>query len=53
MGMTAKRDYEMTKTVESLKDLLFVGLLQGGGRKSRATGYEPEIPGMVKREFRV
>lgn len=53
MGMTAKRGYEMTKTVESLKDLLFVGLVASTRRKSKATGYELEISGMVKREFRV
>jgi len=53
MGMTAKRGYEMTKTVESLKDLLFVGLMASGRRKSKATGYELETPGMIKREFRV
>ena len=52
MGMTAKRGYEMTKTVESLKDLLFVGLMDDVRGKSKATGYELEIPGMVKREFR-
>ncbi len=53
MGMTAKRGYEMTKTVESLKDIFFVGLMESGCRKSKATGYELEIPGMVKREFHV
>ncbi|WP_432641879.1 hypothetical protein [Acidaminococcus sp.] len=53
MGMTAKRGYEMTKTVKSLKDLLFVGVMGESRKRSKATGYELEISGMVKREFRV
>lgn len=53
MRMTAKSGYEMTKKVEGLLDILTLGVLATSKAKSKVTGYEVEIPGMVRREFRV
>ena len=53
MGMTAKRGYEMTKTVEILLEILTLGTLDSSTAESKITGYEVEVPGMVRREFRV
>lgn len=53
MGMTAKSGYAMTKKLESLLEILTVGTLDSNKAESKITGYEVEIPGMVRREFRV
>ncbi|WP_278673632.1 hypothetical protein [Acidaminococcus fermentans] len=53
MGMTAKSGYAMTKKLESLMEILTVGALASTKVKSKITGYEVEVPSMVRREFRV
>lgn len=53
MGMTAKSGYAMTKKLEILLEILTLGTLDSRTAESKITGYEVEVPGMVRREFRV